>query len=259
MKRTLAIACATLLFALSPLGAHAQNVDAVFQASTIDALLAGAYDGDMPFSELKKHGDFGLGTVNALDGEMVGLDGRFYRVALDGSVHAVPDDEMTPFADVAFFQPEQALEIASGASLDDMKAAVDAALPSENMFYAVRVSGTFATLTARSVPRQEKPYRPLTEAVKKQNVFHFENIEGTLVGFRCPENVGGLGVPGYHFHFLSADGKRGGHVLALATGKATAEIDLLDAYEVVLPKTGEFLERTPGADKKNALDAVEKK
>jgi acetolactate decarboxylase len=258
MNKMFAIAFAALFLAMTPLAAHAQSVDAAFQASTIDALLAGAYDGDMPFSELKKHGDFGLGTVNALDGEMIGLDGRFYRVALDGSVHAVPDEEMTPFADVAFFEPEQQVTIKEGADLDGLKAAVDAALPSKNLFYAVRVTGTFASLTARSVPRQEKPYQPLTEAVKKQNVFHFENIKGTLVGFRCPENVGGLGVPGYHFHFLSADGKRGGHVLTLTTGKALAEIDVLDAYTVVLPKTGEFLARAPGGDD-NALDAVEKK
>jgi acetolactate decarboxylase len=52
--------------------------DTLFQVSTIDALLAGAYDGDITFKELGKHGDFGLGTFQSLDGEMVELDGSFY-------------------------------------------------------------------------------------------------------------------------------------------------------------------------------------
>ena len=36
---------------------------------------------------------------------------------------------------------------------------------------------------------------------------------GTLVGVRCPSWVGGLNVPGYHWHFLSEDRTVGGHVL----------------------------------------------
>lgn len=59
--------------------------DVLFQTSTIDALLAGVYDGEITFKELKEHGDFGLGTFNGLDGEMVGLDGNFYKIKVDGN------------------------------------------------------------------------------------------------------------------------------------------------------------------------------
>jgi len=34
--------------------------------------------------ELKRNGDFGIGTFNALDGEMIGLDGAFYQIKVDG-------------------------------------------------------------------------------------------------------------------------------------------------------------------------------
>ena len=46
----------------------------LFQTSTIDALLEGKYEGDVSFAELGDRGDFGLGTFDALDGEMVCLD-----------------------------------------------------------------------------------------------------------------------------------------------------------------------------------------
>src|SRR5436190_10893345 len=83
----------------------ASRPDALFQYSTINALLTGVYDGDMTFGELRRYGDFGLGTFNALDGEMIALDGRYYQVTADGAVQPVRDDMRTPFAVVAHFHP----------------------------------------------------------------------------------------------------------------------------------------------------------
>ena len=37
----------------------------LFQTSTIEALLGGAFDGDVSLSEILQHGDLGLGTLNA--------------------------------------------------------------------------------------------------------------------------------------------------------------------------------------------------
>jgi acetolactate decarboxylase len=78
---------------------HAEREPHVlFQASTIGALLDGAYDGDVTFAELAEHGDLGLGTLNALDGEMIALDGRFYRADASGTIREVDPGERTPFA-----------------------------------------------------------------------------------------------------------------------------------------------------------------
>ena len=42
--------------------------------------MAGVYDGDLTYQELARHGDFGLGTFEALDGEMIALEGVFYQI-----------------------------------------------------------------------------------------------------------------------------------------------------------------------------------
>ena len=68
---------------------------------------------------------------------------------------------------------------------------------------------------ARSVPRQEPPYRPLAEVVRDQHVFELRDVTGTMVGFRFPDFAEGLEVSGYHLHFITADLDRGGHVLAM--------------------------------------------
>jgi alpha-acetolactate decarboxylase len=57
----------------------------VYQFSTISALLEGVYDGDVTVAEILRHGDFGLGTFNHLDGEMVIFDGVCYRLRFDGT------------------------------------------------------------------------------------------------------------------------------------------------------------------------------
>src|SRR6186997_898171 len=85
---------------------HAEREPHVlFQASTIGALLDGAYEGDLSFAELAEHGDLGLGTLNGLDGEMIALDGSFYRADVEGRVHPVAAREKTPFAVVTNFEP----------------------------------------------------------------------------------------------------------------------------------------------------------
>jgi acetolactate decarboxylase len=52
-----------------------------------------------------------LGTVNYLDGEMIGLDGKFYQVKADGVASIIPDAIVSPFATVTFFKPEKLITL----------------------------------------------------------------------------------------------------------------------------------------------------
>nr|HPL94254.1 acetolactate decarboxylase [Paludibacteraceae bacterium] len=74
------------------------DTDVLFQTSTINALLEGVYDGEVKCGELKHYGDFGIGTFQALDGEMIFVDGTIYQVKADGKVYNVADTVKTPFA-----------------------------------------------------------------------------------------------------------------------------------------------------------------
>jgi acetolactate decarboxylase len=207
----------------------------LFQASTIGALLEGAYDGDVTFAELAEHGDLGLGTLNALDGEMIALDGRFHRADVAGRTAEIEPDALTPFAVVVPFAP--AVELSLDAPLDHaaLLAALDGALPPGAAACAVRVDGDFELVRARSVPRQEPPYKPLTEVAAEQHVFELEDLCGSLVGFRFPEYSGALEVSGFHLHFISDDRRRGGHVLDCRTRAVTARLDPVTDLHVELP------------------------
>lgn len=229
----------------------------LYQTSIIDALLLGGYDGAVTIGDLRRHGDFGLGTVNGLDGELVGLDGRFFQVRADGSVHLLDDVMATPFAVVTFFRPQARADLPPSPSLAAFTTALDRRLVTTNTVVAVRVHGRFPYIKARSVPRQEPPYRPLAQVVDGQSVFEFTDVAGTLVGFRTPAYFRGLNVPGYHLHFISDDRRRGGHVLDLHADAVSADLDYADSVQVDLPQDAGFRALGLGEDLSGALHKVE--
>jgi acetolactate decarboxylase len=214
--------------------------DAVFQSSTVGALEAGVDDGEMTFTQLREHGDFGLGTLDGLDGEMVAVDGRFYQVRMDGRAYPIPGPARTPFAVVKWFQADRTLMLGATPNLAALERFLDRAIASPNVCTAVRIEGRFAGMTTRSVPRQAKPYPPLSEAVKRQKTFDLGETDGVMVGFRTPEYMAALNVAGYHFHFLRSDRKRGGHVLACSIRQAQVQIDTALGLDLLLPGTPEF-------------------
>jgi acetolactate decarboxylase len=219
---------------------QAQERETLFQLSTIDALMSGIFDGAMTLGELKRHGDIGIGTFHTFDGEMVVVDGIVYQVRSDGTVHTPDATATTPFAAVTFFDADQEKDLEPGVDLSGLIKEIDGFLPTQNLFYAIRIEGTFKKLKARSVPKQAKPYPTVAQVVKTQPIFDFENIEGVIVGFRCPPFVKGINVPGYHLHFLTKDKKAGGHVLELVVQQARVKVDHTPGFHMILPKDPDF-------------------
>lgn len=206
--------------------------DTLYQVSTLAALLDGQYDGETTLGELRTHGDFGIGTFEGLDGEMILLDGVFYQARADGKVLRPADNVRTPFACVTRFDADHRIELAEGLDFEGLRKLIDDRFATAGMPFAIRVTGTFKQVRVRSVPAQAKPYPRLSEVVKHQPVFDYENVEGTLVGFSLPPALEGVNVPGYHLHLISKDGTKGGHLLSFTLVSGVAEVD--DSPEVRL-------------------------
>jgi acetolactate decarboxylase len=230
----------------------------LFQTSTIDALLEGRYDGDVSFAELEERGDFGLGTLEALDGEMVALDGGFYQVKSDGRAYAIDRGTKTPFAVVTFFEPNVSLRLDGPMDLATFCTRLDPLVGGEASCYAVRVDGRFEYVKTRSVPRQRKPYPPLAEVVEHQPTFELRDVSGSLVGFRFPRYAQGLNVAGYHFHFITADRSEGGHVLAFRLARGELLVDSEADLRLELPPGVDLPAPDPTAEKREAVDRIER-
>jgi len=214
---------------------------AVYQTSTMAALLDGIYDGDVTIAELLTHGDFGLGTFNHLDGEMVVLDGTCYRLRADGSATVASGQDKTPFAAVLWFRPDTTVSVTSPVGRDALTGFIDGAIPSPNLTYALRVSGSFARVRTRTVMAQRPPYPPLTEAAAHQQVSDLGHVAGTLAGFRTPAYEQGISVAGYHLHFLTQDRRHGGHVLDFSLDHGDVMISTASELHLSLPRTAPFL------------------
>lgn len=220
---------------------HHRSSPEVFQTSTIGALLDGAYDGDLTVADLLRHGDFGLGTFNRLDGEMVILDGTCYHLRSDGTASIAGGSERTPFAAVTRFHAAHTVDIGTDTSRNDLLARIDATVESANLIHGVRVEGRFAEVRTRTVKAQTPPYPSLTQASDEQAEQLFENIDGVLIGFRTPEFEQGIAVAGYHLHFLDGTRTRGGHVLDVTVSAGRVAVSTASELHLRLPTTSAFL------------------
>ncbi len=236
------------------------NRETVYQVALLQSLTQGYYDGIIKVSELKQHGDTGIGTFEGVNGEMIVLDGKVYQALGDGSVQEADDNETVPFSNVTFFDKDLSATLAQTADINSLKDTLTKTVSDNgrNLFYMVKISGTFQKMNVRSELKQEKPYKSLDKALATdQREFNYENIAGTVVALYCPDYMGGLNTPGWHFHFISDDKTKGGHILDLAFESAQAEFDATQDFDMYLSENAEFQKMELSKDVSDAIKKVE--
>jgi len=209
--------------------------DTLYQITAFNVFSAGNFEGNTTYAELTKYGDFGIGTLNGLNGEMIAFNGKFYQIPTPGNTREVTPEEKTPYVTITFFESDQTFQVANISSLSQLTANINLTLPNYNAIYALKVRGFFNSAKTRSVPIQTKPYPTLTDAVKNQTVFNLNKVSATLVGFYFPANMDGVDFPGYHLHLLTDDRNAGGHLLECNVEEATVEIDQTNNYHLLIP------------------------
>jgi acetolactate decarboxylase len=244
---------------LQDAGRTTADHEVLYQVSTIDALMQGVFDGVEPVGEIRKHGDLGIGTFDALDGEMIVLDGVVYQAKADGHIYTAADNQTTPFATVTYFNRDHSAITDSPMNLSVFTSTMADRLPTRNMVYAVRMHGTFPSMKVRAIPAQHKPYPTLANASVNQSVYIFSDTTGTVIGFYTPVFFKGINVAGYHLHFISDDRKTGGHILDLTVpANTTVEYDITPGFAMALPTSGDFTGIDLSQDLSGDLERVEK-
>lgn len=229
----------------------------IFQVSTVGALVEGVYEGAVRIGTLRAHGDFGLGTFEGLDGELVALEGDFFRIRTDGALHRVGDDVLSPYAMVTHFTPDRVVTVPACADFDALCRALDDLRDSTNHFFAFRIDGNFGPMHVRAACKVAEG-TPLVEATAHQREWMLDELQGTLVGFWSPGYAAHFDVPGHHFHVVDAARGRGGHVLGCSTDSLEVGVARLDQLMVALPETADFLTADLDDDASDALDIAER-
>jgi acetolactate decarboxylase len=215
--------------------AHLPRSQVIWQLSPVATFKTGEYDAAATVGEVRSHGNLGLGAAASLDGEMILLNGQFWRFAGNGQVLLAPDALGMPFAEVTEWRGGTEIPMAPGLTYADsaFQRAVDARLPGLNAFYALRIHGTFDLLVTRTYKRQVPPYTPLGTA--PADTFHVARVTGTMVGFRAPGYAEPMTLPYYHLHFIADDRSMGGHVLSFTVREARLQVSERPQFTVRVP------------------------
>lgn len=206
--------------------------DSIYQYSTKEGLLTNQYTGSESIKNIKEKGDFGLGTFNRVDGEMVIFDGNVYQVTTEGKINNMQDNVLSPFVVTKFFKSDTSFSIENKIKLDSLKHILTSVLKDISVPVAVKISAKFESLKSRSVNKVVDPSTTLEEIVAKQVVFDFKNVEGKIIGFWYPKYFDGVNFPGFHFHALTNDLSGGGHLLDCMIENANVEIDYASGVEI---------------------------
>jgi acetolactate decarboxylase len=228
----------------------------LYQVSTATALVQGVYQGCVTVGNLKAHGDFGLGTFDALDGEGLMMDGRIWQAHADGSVTEPPDTATAPFWVCTRFEADRTDTLASVQDWSDLTRQLDKLRGSENLFVAFRIRGHFDQITYR-VACKTAAGTDLVTATSHQAEFEQDDVQGTLMGFWSPTYARTFNIPGYHLHLLTADLKHGGHVLGLRASNLKVDVMNVQNVMMALPESPQFLEADLSGDPSVALNKAE--
>ena len=252
IERTKQSASAVVTKALSQFLNHPLHT--LFQVSTSGALVRGVYQRAVSVEVLKQHGDFGLGTFDDLDGEMAVLEGRVYQARADGTVREVPDTVTAPFAVITRFEADARGPIPCVRNLSEMVAQCDQYRESDNLFFAIRIDGHFDYVHTRAMRPTDQP---LAQAAAVKPEFGFRQLDGTLVGIWSPAFSSAFSVRGYHFHFLSSDRTKGGHLLDCSGRNLVMQVERLTEFHISLPESEEFLKADLSKDPSAELSSAE--
>lgn len=239
--------------------APAQDRESIYQVALLQSLTMGYFDGTITVKELKTHGDIGIGTFEGLDGELICLNGVVYRANRDCRINVMRDNDKIPFSNVTFFDKDFSVKLNNVADKESLEKIFNEQVDEHgrNSFYFIKLSGTFKEILVRSESGSEEPYPTLVEALKSQNEVTLKNIDGTIVGLYCPDYMSSLNSTGWHFHFITADKKHGGHVLGLNLANGEAQFDKTDAFNMNVPTKNNFHELNFNQDLKEEIRIAE--
>jgi len=236
-----------------------QHPDRVlYQSSLMSALLSGVYEGNTTMADLLEHGDFGLGTFNHLDGELIAFNSNIFQLRGDGSARRALPEQKTPFAVMTFFNPTDEYVIDRPHSRDQIHKVIDDVVASQNTFCALRIDGEVRRVETRTVPEQHRPYKPMLEAIEAQPTFHIEHSQGVLIGFLTPAYMQGINVAGYHEHFINQERSSGGHVLDYQVERGVLTFGTVEKLLIYFRQDSDFLHANLCPDDLNdAIQSVE--
>lgn len=231
-------------------------LDTIYHLSTYGALFSGNLDGFESIKNLKEKGDFGIGGITGLDGEVLIINNEAYHFDINGDAKIIDENELSPKMIVSFFNPNKTTFIEENMNYQKFTDSLINSFTSKNVMYAIKFDGYFKEIQTKCYPKQNSPYNDLTKMAKERSILDLKNIYGTLVGFYIPEYLNEVSGVDFHFHFISMDKKNGGHVIDFILDSGTLKIDAKHKLQVILPNCPKFYNSNLSKSKEKLNDII---
>ncbi len=212
------------------------NSNILYQYGLLDDVLHGQYTAITTVGNIAKHADFGLGAGVGL-GELIIIDGDFYLADPHGKLEKLSNNRPISFASASKFAANNKINftinnIKNFRQFDEI---IESKIPNKNLVYAIKVTGYFDVIHARSEDIDHVPYTPIVSWMKlHQHEFSCNNQDATLVIFKAPNNISDVAIA-YHVHFVNKARTLGGHVFDFTSAKSLkVEMIPLDQVHLIL-------------------------
>ena len=208
------------VISLIAFGCKTVPTNTVTQVSTINSIKANKTEGLICTSDLGAFGNFGLGLQEDLKGLVIVNKHRTYEV--NEKFHATPAFGFTPltYAAMVNFSWDTQLNVGSRKKMTDLEKLIDQAVPNMDVICAIRIEGKFLNIKLTTIDS------------KKPEHIEYEDITGTMIGFRFPKYMKELVPKGYFFFFIADNKKNGGDVVDCLLQTGTVEIDLCNKINI---------------------------
>lgn len=227
-------------------------MDTMYQISLLQSLTGGLYDGLITVADLKKLGDYAIGTFDGADGELIMIDRVCYKALLDGSIIVANDKETIPFSNAFKFNKSDSLTL-SCKNIKDLKEKLHKFKNEKylNHFMIIKIKGHLNSITTRSLPKQTKPYTNTLDYIveHEQTLKTDYNTDGTIIGICFPPFMDKLNTTDFHMHFISKNKLFGGHILDLSFDDLTVEVSIKSEFKLILSKSDEFVKKEINSSK----------
>jgi acetolactate decarboxylase len=201
----------------------------VDQANSAGNLFAGHFEGVTTVEQEFGSSRLGIGVMHDLDGEVISVHGTTWAVPPDGTPRVVDADDTVAFGIAAHGGIRHALSLPEGSTLDDITTAIDAFIATQHAspadtVCALEITGSFRDVLLRTVHHPDYEGESLGEIIDDEIRFSFPAWQGTLVGFRYPDDTDGSTIPGLHLHGIDEARSSGGHVRNATVVSVTTHI-----------------------------------
>ncbi|MEO3406943.1 acetolactate decarboxylase [Mucilaginibacter sp. CAU 1740] len=241
MKKVLIYCCLLIQTLNVAYGQSKTKANTLNQYGIAPIFLGGLFREGLSVGQLKTRGDFGIAAPSLVDGELIEYKGNIYQTKANGETKLAPDALKVPFGMVCFFKADTAFHINGQISQQQVEQIISAQLKNINGIYAIRISGVFSKIQTRAFHKADhEPFPPVAEIQAAQQLFNYTTIKGTMIGYRMPAYMSGLSGTGYHFHFISNDTEKGGHVLSYSPQAILVEIALMKNFSLEVPNDPAF-------------------